>query len=295
MPYGVNIGGMRCSDLNADGTEVQTNKIFVGGLAMATTTEVLKGYFSKFGTVVDCTLKKDRSTGFGFVHFDGMVPVESVCNGGMHQVQGKWVEVRKAVPLNQCGPAVPVRNTTRAPPRAASPHGGSRAFRESLLAGGGAGRRKARSRSSDRKKGRRRKASSSSSKSSTAKRKGKRKRSASSSSNSSSKKRTRKKKAKIRSSSSSSSVEITAGASGAKAAAALRSEPEAANPDVAKAKAAILDRLVALKSVEPKEERMKEWRALLREWHPDKNPHRVEVATAVFQFLQKGKMLLEPD
>lgn len=38
---------------------------------------------------------------------------------------------------------------------------------------------------------------------------------------------------------------------------------------------------------------MKEWRSLLRAWHPDKNPDRVEVATAVFQFLQKGKLLLD--
>lgn len=48
-----------------------------------------------------------------------------------------------------------------------------------------------------------------------------------------------------------------------------------------------------LREVEPKEARMKEFRALLREWHPDKNPGKVEAATAVFQFLQKGKLLIE--
>lgn len=80
------------------------------------------------------------------------------------------------------------------------------------------------------------------------------------------------------------------------------------------------------RAVEPKEARMKEWRELLRQWHPDKNPHRIEahcqgswrvscsqhfvcllfasclwewhsqfwkVATAVFQFLQKGKPMLD--
>ena len=31
-----------------------------------------------------------------------------------------------------------------------------------------------------------------------------------------------------------------------------------------------------------------EWRSLLRSWHPDKNPEKAEVATAVFQFLQKA-------
>ena len=32
-----------------------------------------------------------------------------------------------------------------------------------------------------------------------------------------------------------------------------------------------------------------EWRSLLRSWHPDKNPEKAEVATAVFQFLQKAR------
>jgi len=45
--------------------------------------------------------------------------------------------------------------------------------------------------------------------------------------------------------------------------------------------------------VEPREARMTEFRALLRKWHPDKNPERVETATAVFQFLQKGKPMLD--
>jgi len=48
-----------------------------------------------------------------------------------------------------------------------------------------------------------------------------------------------------------------------------------------------------LRSLETKEARMTEFRALLRKWHPDKNPERVEVATSVFQFLQKGKPVLD--
>eukprot|EP00913_Durusdinium_trenchii_P027972 g26227.t1 len=58
------------------------------------------------------------------------------------------------------------------------------------------------------------------------------------------------------------------------------------------AKREVLQQLEHLKKVEPKEQRMKEWRSLLRSWHPDKNPDKAEVATAVFQFLQKGKLLL---
>jgi len=77
--------------------------------------------------------------------------------------------------------------------------------------------------------------------------------------------------------------------------AALKREPSTATPDVEKAKAETLQRLLALRKLKPREARTREWRALLREWHPDKNPARVEVATAVFQFLQKGKPMLEPD
>lgn len=62
--------------------------------------------------------------------------------------------------------------------------------------------------------------------------------------------------------------------------------------EIDEAKMVALQKLTKLQSVEPREARMKEWRSLLRQWHPDKNPDKVEVATAVFQFLQKGKTLL---
>merc|ERR1712232_1289088 len=75
-------------------------------------------------------------------------------------------------------------------------------------------------------------------------------------------------------------------------------EKDAANQveeseEVQKAKIDALQKLTSLQSVEPKDARIKGYRALLREWHPDKNPDRLEVATAVFQFLQKGKKLLQ--
>jgi len=65
------------------------------------------------------------------------------------------------------------------------------------------------------------------------------------------------------------------------------------NKDIEDAKRDALKKLQDLQSIANKETRMKEWRALLRLWHPDKNPEKVEVATAVFQFLQKGKVLLD--
>jgi len=54
----------------------------------------------------------------------------------------------------------------------------------------------------------------------------------------------------------------------------------------------VLAKLTELQKVEPKEQRAKEFRNLLRDWHPDKNPEKKDMATAVFQFLQKGKSLL---
>lgn len=66
-----------------------------------------------------------------------------------------------------------------------------------------------------------------------------------------------------------------------------------ADPEVEDAKKEALTKLQTIRAIEDKEARMKEWRSLLRAWHPDKNPDRKEVATAVFQFLQKGKLLLD--
>ncbi|CAK8993020.1 1-aminocyclopropane-1-carboxylate oxidase 1 (ACC oxidase 1) (Ethylene-forming enzyme) (EFE) [Durusdinium trenchii] len=63
-------------------------------------------------------------------------------------------------------------------------------------------------------------------------------------------------------------------------------------PEIEQAKLEALEKLRKLQSLEPKEARAKEWRALLRDWHPDKNPDKVEVAKEVFQFLQKGKTII---
>lgn len=194
------------------------------------------------------------------------------------------------------GPPMPGfsdRPTHTAPPpprRTFSPHAGARAIRESLRPGGSAnsggdtGGRSSSSSSPRRRKvtKKKRKQSSSSRSSSSSdrqkkKKKGKTKRSRSRSSSSS-----RDKKRKRSRSSSSVVIEdsgTSAPASGAKS-------------EIDKAKAGALEQLTRLQTVEPKEVRMSEFRALLREWHPDKNPDRVEVATAVFQFLQKGKALI---
>lgn len=276
---------------------ILTDKVFVGGLAQTTTTEMLRKYFGVYGIIIDCVLMKDKTTqrsrGFGFVQFTHPEAVEKViANYSNHALDGRWIEVKKAVPEEQMA-ATPVEagQVTR---RSFSPHAGSRAVRDALLRGRGpapSGGDDSKSSSSSRgrtkkkKQGkkRRKKASSGSSSSTT------------SSGSKSSKSRKRKKRRRTRSSSSSSSVQVTGAKQGTAEAtqAASGSEGEAAKSEVEAAKSEALKRLLELKSVEPREARLKEWRALLRTWHPDKNPDRTEVATAVFQFLQKGKSILE--
>lgn len=72
----------------------------------------------------------------------------------------------------------------------------------------------------------------------------------------------------------------------------MASKPVHEPPEIALAKKQVLAKLTVMKNIVEKESRQKEFRQLLREWHPDKNPERIEMATAVFQFLQKGKSLL---
>lgn len=68
------------------------------------------------------------------------------------------------------------------------------------------------------------------------------------------------------------------------------------NPAVEKAKNEALQKVIRLKESDiAVDEKRRQWRALLREWHPDKHADNVEVATAVFQFLQKAKSILNLD
>uniref|UniRef100_A0AAX7T3T2 RRM domain-containing protein n=1 Tax=Astatotilapia calliptera TaxID=8154 RepID=A0AAX7T3T2_ASTCA len=75
-------------------------RMFVGGLSWDTTKKDLKDYFSKFGEVVDCTLKLDpmtgRSRGFGFVLFKEPESVDKVASQKEHKLNGKVIDPKKA-------------------------------------------------------------------------------------------------------------------------------------------------------------------------------------------------------
>ncbi|MQL67980.1 hypothetical protein Taro_000241 [Colocasia esculenta] len=88
---------------DASSKDFKTKKIFVGGLPSTYTEDELKGFFSKYGKVVEHQIIRDhhsnRSRGFGFVIFDSEPVVdELLANGNMIDLAGTQVEIKKAEP-----------------------------------------------------------------------------------------------------------------------------------------------------------------------------------------------------
>ncbi|KAF8098222.1 hypothetical protein N665_0271s0038 [Sinapis alba] len=77
-------------------------KIFVGGLASSVTEAEFNKYFSQFGTIIDLVVMYDHKTqrprGFGFVTYDSEEAVDKVLQRKFHELDGKMVEVKVAVP-----------------------------------------------------------------------------------------------------------------------------------------------------------------------------------------------------
>lgn len=80
----------------------RTKKIFVGGLASTVTESDFKNYFDQFGTIMDVVVMYDHNTqrprGFGFITFDSEEAVDWVLHKTFHELNGKMVEVKRAVP-----------------------------------------------------------------------------------------------------------------------------------------------------------------------------------------------------
>ena len=80
----------------------RTKKIFVGGLASTVTEGDFKRYFEQFGTITDVVVMYDHNTqrprGFGFITFDSEDAVERALINTFHDLNGKTVEVKRAVP-----------------------------------------------------------------------------------------------------------------------------------------------------------------------------------------------------
>ncbi|CAN7117168.1 unnamed protein product [Brassica rapa subsp. narinosa] len=80
----------------------RTRKIFVGGLPSSITESDFKTYFEQFGTTTDVVVMYDHNTqrprGFGFITYDSEEAVEKVLLKTFHELNGKMVEVKRAVP-----------------------------------------------------------------------------------------------------------------------------------------------------------------------------------------------------
>jgi len=80
----------------------RTKKIFVGGLASTVTEADFRKYFEQFGTITDVVVMYDHNTqrprGFGFITYDSEDAVDKALFKTFHELNGKMVEVKRAVP-----------------------------------------------------------------------------------------------------------------------------------------------------------------------------------------------------
>ncbi|XP_061357012.1 heterogeneous nuclear ribonucleoprotein 1-like isoform X2 [Gastrolobium bilobum] len=87
---------------SGNGGNIRTKKIFVGGLPPTLTEEKFRQYFEAYGPVTDVVVMYDqitgRTRGFGFISFESEDAVDRVLHKSFHDLNGKQVEVKRALP-----------------------------------------------------------------------------------------------------------------------------------------------------------------------------------------------------
>ncbi|XVF28544.1 hypothetical protein REPUB_Repub15cG0038900 [Reevesia pubescens] len=87
---------------SGSGGNIRTKKIFVGGLPPTLTEDGFRQYFEAYGHVTDVVIMYDQNTqrprGFGFISFDTEDAVDRVLHKNYHDLNGKQVEVKRALP-----------------------------------------------------------------------------------------------------------------------------------------------------------------------------------------------------
>ncbi|MCI12576.1 heterogeneous nuclear ribonucleoprotein 1-like, partial [Trifolium medium] len=87
---------------SGNGGNMRTKKIFVGGLPPTLAEEKFRQYFEAYGLVTDVVVMYDQNTGrprgFGFITFDTEEAVDRVLHKTFHDLNGKQVEVKRALP-----------------------------------------------------------------------------------------------------------------------------------------------------------------------------------------------------
>ncbi|KAK9265852.1 hypothetical protein L1049_027085 [Liquidambar formosana] len=98
----VRTGNANAGRSSGGGGNIRTKKIFVGGLPSSLTEEGFRQYFESYGHVTDVVVMYDQITqrprGFGFISFDNEDAVDRVLHKTFHELNGKLVEVKRALP-----------------------------------------------------------------------------------------------------------------------------------------------------------------------------------------------------
>ncbi|CAF0955264.1 unnamed protein product [Didymodactylos carnosus] len=84
--------------------QLTVKKIFIGGIRDDMDDEQLKNHFNQYGNIVDCSIMKDKDgklRGFAFITFDDFDSVDRIILDKPHSINGKELDVRKAIPREQ--------------------------------------------------------------------------------------------------------------------------------------------------------------------------------------------------